>query len=125
MVVGQRRPRFAVRSVLGPGRQKTQDEPRRLTTVMGMKRTSVREEDSGVFRRPPTVYRLLPTADAEILATAPLEPLPLVGSAVPRPAVVLVPGFSGTLDRPAVRSMAEGLRWHADVIMIETRGHGR
>ncbi|WP_307874694.1 alpha/beta hydrolase [Frankia nepalensis] len=39
--------------------------------------------------------------------------------------MVLVPGFSGTLDRPAVRSMAEGLRWHANVTMIETRGHGR
>ncbi|MDT3438691.1 MULTISPECIES: alpha/beta hydrolase [unclassified Pseudofrankia] len=78
-----------------------------------------------MFHRAPTVYRLLPTADAEILATAFLDHGSLVGSVIPPPAVVLVPGFSGTIRRPAVRSVAEGLRWHASVVMVETRGHGR
>ncbi|WP_241834817.1 alpha/beta hydrolase family protein [Pseudofrankia asymbiotica] len=78
-----------------------------------------------MFHHAPTVYRVLPTADAEILATAFLDHSPLVGSAVPPPAVVLVPGFSGTTRRRAVRSVAEGLRWHAGVVMVETRGHGR
>ena len=75
--------------------------------------------------RAPTVYRLLPTADAEILATAFLDHGSLVGLAGRPPAVVLVPGFSAKIRQPAVRSVAEGLRWHAGVIMIETRGHGR
>ncbi|OHV41647.1 alpha/beta fold hydrolase [Pseudofrankia sp. EUN1h] len=78
-----------------------------------------------MLHRAPTVYRLLPTADAEILATAFLDQGSLVGSVTPPTAVVLVAGFSGTIRRPAVRSVAEGLRWHAGVLMVETRGHGR
>jgi pimeloyl-ACP methyl ester carboxylesterase len=91
---------------------------------MGMKRASVRE-DSGVFHQPPTTYRFLPTVDAEILATAFLDHGTLVGGDAPPTGVVVVPGFSGTIARPAVRSVAEGLRWHAGVVMVETRGHGR
>ena len=75
--------------------------------------------------RAPTVCRVLPTVDAEILATGLLEYGPLVGEDRRPPAVVLVPGFSGTNARRAVRSVAEGLRWHASVLMVETRGHGR
>jgi pimeloyl-ACP methyl ester carboxylesterase len=92
---------------------------------MGVKRTPVRVEDSRVLDRAPTVYRVLPTADAEILATAFLDHGPLVGAGRRRLAVVLVPGFSGTVTRRAVRSVAEALRWHASVLLIETRGHGR
>jgi pimeloyl-ACP methyl ester carboxylesterase len=91
---------------------------------MGMKRTSVREEDSGVLDCAPTVYRVLPTADAEILATALLDYGPLVGAGPRPPAAVVIPGFSGTIARRPVRSVAEGLRWHASVLLIETRGHG-
>ncbi|WP_052710969.1 alpha/beta hydrolase [Pseudofrankia sp. DC12] len=74
--------------------------------------------------RAPTVYRVLPTADAEILATALLDYGPLVGGEPRPPVVVVVPGFSGTIARRAVRSVAEGLRWHTNVLLIETRGHG-
>jgi pimeloyl-ACP methyl ester carboxylesterase len=91
---------------------------------MGMKRASVRE-DSGVFHRPPTTYRVLPTADAEILATAFLDHGTFVGDDGRPMAVVVVPGFSGAITRPAIRSVAESLRWHADVVLVETRGHGK
>ncbi|MCK9925620.1 alpha/beta hydrolase [Frankia sp. Mgl5] len=72
----------------------------------------------------PTVYRLLPTADAEILATELRNRVP----AVTDPhgvCVVLVHGFSGSIGRPALRAVTAGLRTHVSVLSMDLRGHGR
>lgn len=40
-------------------------------------------------------------------------------------AIVVAHGFSGSLDRPAVRRAARGLRQYGGVIVFSFRGHGR
>jgi pimeloyl-ACP methyl ester carboxylesterase len=39
--------------------------------------------------------------------------------------IVLVPGFSGSSDKPAVRAVAEALRPFGGVLLVDPRGHGR
>src|SRR5947209_15362687 len=64
----------------------------------------------------------LVTQDGERLAA-----LHLPGPAEPeRPlAAVVAHGFSGSLDRPAFRSVVDALSAHAGVIAFDFRGHGR
>ena len=59
----------------------------------------------------------LRTADGERLRTR-LLPGPGEGC------VVLAHGFSGSLDRPAVRQVAQALARHTSVLAYDTRGHG-
>ncbi|MCK9899187.1 alpha/beta hydrolase [Frankia sp. Cpl3] len=89
-----------------------------------MKRVPVCGEDSGVPYSAPTVYRLLPTADAEILATELRNRVPVVTDpdAV---CVVVAHGFSGSIGRPAPRAVTEELRRHVSVLSMDLRGHGR
>ena len=60
---------------------------------------------------------LLRTADGEQLSTL---LLPGPGSTC----VVLAHGFSGSLAKPALRRVAEGLSRHASVLAYDARGHG-
>ena len=66
--------------------------------------------------------QVLETSDGERLAA-----LHLPGPAEPeRPlAVVVAHGFTGSLERPAFRSVIEGLSAHAGVVGFDFRGHGR
>lgn len=41
------------------------------------------------------------------------------------PGVVLLPGFSGAWGRPGVTRVSEALARHADVLVVDLRGHGR
>ncbi|CUU54173.1 Alpha/beta hydrolase family protein [Parafrankia irregularis] len=72
----------------------------------------------------PTVYRLLPTADAEILATELLHRDPAV-TGRDAVCVVVAHGFSGSIGRPALRAVTEELRRHVGVLSMDLRGHGR
>ncbi|EFC82367.1 alpha/beta hydrolase [Parafrankia sp. EUN1f] len=72
----------------------------------------------------PTVYRLLPTADAEILATELLHRDPAV-TGHDAVCVVVAHGFSGSIGRPALRAVTEELRRHVSVLSMDLRGHGR
>ncbi|WP_240965306.1 alpha/beta hydrolase [Streptomyces zingiberis] len=47
------------------------------------------------------------------------------GEAGAGPAIVVAHGFTGSLDRPAVRRVAETFAAHAAVITFSFRGHGR
>lgn len=64
----------------------------------------------------PSTAALL-TADGERLRT---RLLPGPG----RTCVVLAHGFSGSLDKPALRRVAAGLACHASVLAYDARGHG-
>ncbi len=61
------------------------------------------------------------TADGERLAAL---HLPHVGGSR-EVGVVLAHGFSGCVDKPAVRAIAAGLSAHAGVLAFDFRGHGR
>ncbi|GAA2427778.1 alpha/beta hydrolase [Streptomyces macrosporus] len=47
------------------------------------------------------------------------------GSIPGGPAIVVAHGFTGSLERPAVRRVSQALSRHADVITFSFRGHGR
>ncbi len=66
----------------------------------------------------------LHTADGERLAAVHLAP---VGAAreIREIGVVLAHGFTGSVDKPAVRAIADGLAAHAGVLAFDFRGHGR
>jgi pimeloyl-ACP methyl ester carboxylesterase len=89
----------------------------------------------GAVRRPETpetswATSRLSTADGESLALVHLPPL-AEGEAPGGPnsfAVVLAPGFSGSSETPAVRSIVSGLRESAPAagfLVVDLRGHGR
>ena len=66
--------------------------------------------------------QVLQTEDGERLAA-----LHLPGPDEPRRslAVVVAHGFTGSLERPAFRSVVDGLSAHAGVVAFDFRGHGR
>lgn len=72
----------------------------------------------------PTVYGLLSTLDAEILATTHRDRVSEVSNESHDVAVVLVHGFTLSNAHPQLRRVAEGLRRHAGVLSVDLRGHG-
>nr|WP_319689919.1 alpha/beta hydrolase [Streptomyces sp. ME19-01-6] len=54
----------------------------------------------------------------------PYEPGPVAGPD-PGPAIVVAHGFTGALERPALRRAAAALSRHAAVVTFSFRGHGR
>ncbi len=68
-----------------------------------------------------------PLTGAGTTADGPAEGPAGLGFAAPadRPAIVVAHGFTGALDRPAVRRAARELARHATVITFSFRGHGR
>src|SRR5689334_17687067 len=81
-----------------------------------------RGKDSGVRRLPPVV---LPGSAVTLIT---VDGLRLAAWHVPGPSldlgVVLLHGFTGSLRRPAVQAVAQGLSAHAGVLLVDQRGHG-
>ncbi|CAO5176698.1 conserved hypothetical protein [Frankia sp. AiPs1] len=73
----------------------------------------------------PTVYRLLPTADSEILATRHDQKFGDLRGESQSVVAVVVHGFSGSLSRPMLRDVTSGLRRYVNVLAMDLRGHGR
>ncbi|MCK9924607.1 alpha/beta hydrolase [Frankia sp. AgPm24] len=73
----------------------------------------------------PTVYRSLPTADSEILATRHDPKIPDQYGESRDLAAVVAHGFSGSMERLALREVTNGLRKYVGVQVMDLRGHGR
>ena len=82
-------------------------------------------KDSGVRRPPPVTLPgdpvTLVTVDGVRLAAWHTPP---GDGADPTLGVVLLHGFTGSLRRPAVQAVAQGLSAHAGVLLVDQRGHG-
>ncbi|WP_242606095.1 alpha/beta hydrolase [Frankia sp. Cppng1_Ct_nod] len=73
----------------------------------------------------PTVFGVLPTADAEILATTHRHRVRSVTQDLFDLGIVVVHGFSGFRDKPPVRAVCEGIQPFAGVLTPDLRGHGQ
>ena len=68
---------------------------------------------------------LITTADGVVLHAAYAPPQGPATGAADGPVIVLAHGFSGAVERPAVRRIVAGLTRRAGVVSFSFRGHGR